>query len=109
MRYNETFKAQVVAEFKRGGTTAEGLRRKYGIAGKNTVYRWIAADAAPRPAAPPPAVTVSLQEQLEQAQIRIAYLETVLEIERADRAAAMESAKKKSAGKLSGGSAPAGR
>lgn len=39
-RYSEAFKRQVVAEYEAGSTIAD-LKKKYGIAGGQTVQRWI--------------------------------------------------------------------
>ena len=39
-RYSMAFKKQVVQEYE-AGASIEGLRRKYGISGKQTVRNWI--------------------------------------------------------------------
>lgn len=95
MVYSEQFIQQLVAEFQAGGITADGLRRKYKIGGKNTVYRWLRAYAAPTTSALPVASAPELQAALAEAQLRIAYLETVLELA---RERGFEEAKKKSTG-----------
>lgn len=95
MVYTEVFIQQLVAEFQAGGITAEGLRRKYNIGGKNTVYRWLRAYATVSTTELPVASAPELQTALAEAQLRIAYLETVLELA---RERGFEETKKKSAG-----------
>ena len=39
-RYSEAFKKQVVSEYEEGATISE-LKKKYGVAGTNTVQNWV--------------------------------------------------------------------
>lgn len=41
VRYSEAFKVSVVRELEREGLAFEVVRRKYGIAGKSTVQKWV--------------------------------------------------------------------
>ena len=41
IRYSEAFKIEIVRELERGGINFAGCRRKYGIAGRRTLQRWI--------------------------------------------------------------------
>jgi len=41
IRYSEAFKVSVVRELEREGEGFEAVRRKYGIAGKSTVQKWV--------------------------------------------------------------------
>lgn len=80
MKYTEQFIQQVVAEFQAGGVTGEGLRKRHNIGGKNTVYRWLRVYTATDTQVLPAATAPELQRALADAQLHIAYLETVLDI-----------------------------
>jgi|SRR5215218_3944028 len=41
IRYSEAFKVSVVRELEREGLVFEVVRRKFGIAGKSTVQKWV--------------------------------------------------------------------
>jgi transposase-like protein len=41
IRYSEAFKREVVGELEREDLSFEHIRRKYGVAGKNTVQKWV--------------------------------------------------------------------
>ena len=41
IRYSEAFKLQVVGELEREGNSVQGVRRKYGIRGAETVPNWL--------------------------------------------------------------------
>src|SRR5215213_9971391 len=41
IRYSEAFKMTVVRELEREGLVFEVVRRKFGIAGKSTVQKWV--------------------------------------------------------------------
>ena len=41
IRYSEAFKVSVVRELEKEGLAFEAVRRKYGIAGKSTVQKWV--------------------------------------------------------------------
>lgn len=84
--YSESFKRSVVSEYEAGGVSKEALRRKHRIGGKTTVLKWVAqygrqahaAASVPVPEALASDTGGALSQALRDAQIRIAYLETVL-------------------------------
>jgi len=41
IRYSEAFKIEIVRELESGGINFAACRRKYGIAGRRTLQRWI--------------------------------------------------------------------
>jgi transposase len=80
MVYTEQFIQQVVSEYQAGGVSAEALRKRHCIGGKNTVYRWLRVYASTESQVLPAATAPELQRALADAQLHIAYLETVLQI-----------------------------
>lgn len=83
---DETFKRKVVAEYEQGGITKEELRLKYNIRGKSAVLKWCRLYGTkdyrsdPAPVNPPIAIETDLRQALADAQLRIAYLEAVIEL-----------------------------
>jgi transposase len=84
---DDDFKRKVVKEYERGGVTKEQLRRKYGIRGKSAILQWCrlfgTKDYGQKEVIieqPPVIVDQSLQQALADAQLRIAYLEAVIEL-----------------------------
>ena len=86
MAYSDTFRMQVVAEYE-NGSSATSLMRKYGITGKATISKWakkygtktlcnVPLDREPLSER---AKKVALIKELEEAKLRIAALEALLD------------------------------
>jgi transposase-like protein len=88
MPYSDKFKFALVAEYEAGGVSMEALKRKYGIRGNMTVAKWIKRYGKDGLGAVTVAASqidervekTELISELEQARLRIAALEALVEV-----------------------------
>jgi transposase-like protein len=91
MGYSESFKLKVVSEYEGGKTSFKALQNKYNIGGNETVRNWVKSygnlglssdttqiDDSVRVSEKLESIT--LKNELEQARIRIAALEALIDI-----------------------------
>lgn len=90
MGYSESLKLQVVAEYEKGGISITKLQQKYNIPGNSTISKWIkkhgsngshsvdlVKDSTVR--IDEKLENITLKEELEQARIKIAALEALVD------------------------------
>ncbi len=90
MGYTESFKLKVVAEYEQEKTSIEALRRKYNIGGNVTISRWVQKygknglgsvkiENETDIRVNEKLDTIVLKNELEDARLRIAALEALIE------------------------------
>jgi transposase-like protein len=90
MGYSESFKLQVVAEYEKGGISITKLQQKYNISGNSTISKWVKKHGAsglssitlikdPTVRIDDKIENITLKDELEQARIKIAALEALIE------------------------------
>jgi transposase-like protein len=90
MSYSEEFKLQVVAEYEAGGISREALKHKYNIGGNTTISKWINkyGSSLSLKSELPDSESFRIDKdtdkqkllvELEQARLRIAALEALIE------------------------------
>jgi transposase-like protein len=91
MGYSEAFKLKVVAEYESGKISLKALQNKYNIGGNATIHNWVRSygklglDSNHVPIDTSVRVSeklenITLKNELEQARIKIAALEALIEI-----------------------------